>query len=396
MVTKAIINSPVSGAQVNISIPILSVSSIDAHILSYPGFLPNFSVGQVVYVSFINEDSRRPVVIGSLQTGNSTGRRFDASVNSIGVKTSANIGDGISFGSDISYSNLANIRNLSDDIQTLLENALNYIDILNGKIDDISNRNNGCSSNISSAKEEINSLSAEVSELSSLLGDIKDSTEDTIYGKINLLEQHASSLREKVGDFEEGAKFTEKIEELKDLIENANNSYSEADGDEVTPSEQPTSVEGLLTSQQGINFLKFHEGFSATIYSDYGNNSYGYGTSYNKQSRDKRVTYPEPPITEAQADILLKEVLKYQYEPTVENINKKRSKKMKQWEFDAMVSFYYNTGNLTPGYNMYEIAMGNITDKNTIYNTFLAWANPESLTQRRIDEYNLFVNGKYS
>ena len=96
MVVKAFVNS-IENDQIGISIPSLEIDNIYSIVLRYPGFSPNFNVGQVVCVDFINGDTSRPIILGTFQKETSHGRLLDATVSNISINKSAKIGDKINF-----------------------------------------------------------------------------------------------------------------------------------------------------------------------------------------------------------------------------------------------------------------------------------------------------------
>ncbi|MDR6461905.1 lysozyme [Chryseobacterium sediminis] len=95
----------------------------------------------------------------------------------------------------------------------------------------------------------------------------------------------------------------------------------------------------MKTSQKGINLIVSFEGFSAKPYLDSaGIPTIGYGNTYYPGG--KKVTMKDPAITKEQGVEIFAEVL-----PTYENIvNSKVKIVLNQNQFDALVSYAYNTG----------------------------------------------------
>lgn len=95
----------------------------------------------------------------------------------------------------------------------------------------------------------------------------------------------------------------------------------------------------MKTSQIGIDLIKFFEGFKAKPYLCPAKiPTIGYGATFYKDG--KKVTLQDNPITEEEAEELLKLILK-SFELIV---SKKVKVDLKQNEFDALVSHTYNTG----------------------------------------------------
>ena len=97
----------------------------------------------------------------------------------------------------------------------------------------------------------------------------------------------------------------------------------------------------LSTSQEGINLLKTVEGCVLTAYKPYNSEAY-YTIGYGHFGSD---VYAGMTITQAQAEEMLKNDLK-KYEGFVNNFLNKYGVNITQNQFDALVSFTYNLGNV--------------------------------------------------
>ena len=154
----------------------------------------------------------------------------------------------------------------------------------------------------------------------------------------------------------------------------------------------------LRTTEQMIALLKSKEGFRATAYWDYSQYSIGYGSACTKDE------YPNG-ITEAQADILLREMLQG-FEKKLDKFLQENYITLRDNQYDALISLTYNIGS---GW-MKESALATLL-KNGIYsNNELAsaigiWCHVKSngvtsihdgLVARRISEINVFLYGDYS
>lgn len=253
MVVKAFINS-IENGQINISIPSLEIDSILSIVLRYPGFSPNFNVGQVVCVDFINGDLSRPIILGTFQKETLHGRLLDATVSNISINKSAKIGDKINF-NNINYDNIKNLANITSNIQSELENKLNYISELSKELSNILNKFLKNSENISNLNEDLDILENTISKLYILLGSKNDKKANTIYGKINTLEQSIISIKNKLGDFKD-TNFMDLLNDLKNAVNSANNSRpgidDNTDDNTDTDSEYPGASQGTTADEKYI------------------------------------------------------------------------------------------------------------------------------------------------
>ena len=136
----------------------------------------------------------------------------------------------------------------------------------------------------------------------------------------------------------------------------------------------------------------------ATAYWDYSQYSIGYGSACTKDE------YPNG-ITEAQADILLREMLQG-FEEKLDKFLQENYITLRDNQYDAMISLTYNIGS---GW-MKESALATLLKNGTYSNNELAsaigiWCHVKSngvtsihdgLVARRISEINVFLYGDYS
>ena len=103
----------------------------------------------------------------------------------------------------------------------------------------------------------------------------------------------------------------------------------------VDPDLTPEDIQ-LRTSEQLIALLKQKEGFRATAYWDYAQYSIGYGSACGKDE------YPNG-ITEAQADVLLRQMLQG-FEEKLDSFLTENSISLSDNQYDALISLSYNIG----------------------------------------------------
>lgn len=167
-------------------------------------------------------------------------------------------------------------------------------------------------------------------------------------------------------------------------------------------SSQSTLYKEGYVSGNGLWFIKQTEGFSATPY-NLGDGTYtiGYGTTskYDPEHYEQLA----PQCTEQQASEVLGKSLytnysKYVYDSFVRygyDMNK-----MKQNEFDAFVSFYYNTGSLTSKSIFTKYINGDSKESIAeVWKTTVIMPGTqfeEGLRNRRKAEANVFLNADYN
>lgn len=155
-----------------------------------------------------------------------------------------------------------------------------------------------------------------------------------------------------------------------------------------------------LVSENGFVFIKSMEGFSSAPYNlGDGTRTIGYGTTekYDKEHFDQLL----PSCSERQASEVFADSL-FTYSSYVYDTMKRYNVNMnnvKQNEFDAFVSFYYNHGNLTNKQIFIDYCNG--VDKQTIYDKWLTTVImegsqfEEGLRNRRKAEAEVFLNNNY-
>jgi GH24 family phage-related lysozyme (muramidase) len=152
----------------------------------------------------------------------------------------------------------------------------------------------------------------------------------------------------------------------------------------------------MKTSEAGIAFIKYYEGFRATVYTDSSGYAIGYGTHCNPSD------FPDP-ITEVQADTLLRDVLSVM-EAKVNAMAEKMGITLTQNQFDALMSLTYNlgTGWMTSNYSLYNMLASGISHYSDyeIINTFGRYCHVngqivDQIAWRRLAEAKLFLYSDY-
>ena len=163
------------------------------------------------------------------------------------------------------------------------------------------------------------------------------------------------------------------------------------------PDQDPAEIT-LRTTEPMIDFIKQKEGFQEKAAWDYAQYSIGYGSACTKDESPNG-------ITEAQADILLREMLQG-FEEKLDKFLQENYITLRDNQYDALISLTYNIGS---GW-MKESALATLLKNGTYSNNELAsaigiWCHVKSngvtsihdgLVARRISEINVFLYGDYS
>lgn len=153
-----------------------------------------------------------------------------------------------------------------------------------------------------------------------------------------------------------------------------------------------SAAAAFVTSDTGVNLIKSFEGFNAYKHWDYSQWSIGYGTACGAND------YPNG-ITEAEAVVLLKRALSTS-EQYVNTFLNKYGLTVNQNQFDAMVSFTYNLGNVwvtNDSFTLRNYLLDGIEkySQSDIHYAFGLWCKAggqvlEGLVRRRAAEASLF------
>lgn len=158
----------------------------------------------------------------------------------------------------------------------------------------------------------------------------------------------------------------------------------------------------MKISEQGIAFIKKVEGFEPKAKKDIGGlPTIGYGTTYYMNG--KKVQLTDKPLTPAEADKILRDVLARDCERYV---NEYITSKINQNQYDALVSFVYNEGNKSLRISTLRLRVNRNPNDPTIKDAFLMWVKytvpgtnikltSKGLVNRRKYEIDLYFNGKW-
>lgn len=175
--------------------------------------------------------------------------------------------------------------------------------------------------------------------------------------------------------------------------------YREDQNTNDEPSGENSDIQ-LRTTEKCVSLIKELEGFQEKPYWDYQQYSIGYGSYCEKDE------YPDG-ITEKQADRLLRKRLQG-FEAKLDEFLDKNSIRLKEQEYDALVSFTYNNGDYwMREKNQSRLATLLISGRysvNEFASAFGIWCHVTSssgteihngLIERRLKELKLFFYGDY-
>jgi lysozyme len=141
-------------------------------------------------------------------------------------------------------------------------------------------------------------------------------------------------------------------------------------------------------SKQGAMELIGHEAIVQTKYRD-SKNIWTIGVGHTRAAGEPDpATYTEVMPLKEVFKLFQKDVQKY-----ADDVNAALKVPVSQSEFDALVSFHFNTGGIKRASLVKSINAG---DKKTAAKQFLSWKKPPEIMGRRKKEQKLFAEGAYS
>ena len=162
------------------------------------------------------------------------------------------------------------------------------------------------------------------------------------------------------------------------------------------------AAEPMKASDAMIEIMKAEEGFCQYPKYDYGQYTVGYGS---RCPSDMLAYYQKNGITEAEAELLLRNYLNNTEVAVNKYLIEQRGLKLTQGQFDALVSFSYNmgTGWLRESPESSNIMKQVVTGAtgNDLINAFARWCNASGkiltgLLRRRLSEANMYLNEEYA
>jgi lysozyme len=144
----------------------------------------------------------------------------------------------------------------------------------------------------------------------------------------------------------------------------------------------------MKVSERGLAEIAGHEGIVLSRYKDsVGVWTIGIGHTVNAGQPDPSKVARELSLREVM-EIFARDVQKFE-----RRVNKAFSKPLTQAQFDAAVSFDFNTGGIHRASWVKKFNAGDIKGARK---SFMAWRKPKEIIPRRQAERDLFFDGKYS
>lgn len=153
----------------------------------------------------------------------------------------------------------------------------------------------------------------------------------------------------------------------------------------------------MTTSEAGITFIKYYEGFRSQPYPDGTGYAIGYGTHVDTSA------YPNG-ITEEQADALLRGILSAMEDALYDKLLNKYNVTLTQNQFDALMDLTYNLSVswMSTDYRLFNMLAGGIGryGDEEIIDTFARYSKAgssvlDSLAWRRLADAKVFLYGDY-
>ncbi|PWG77907.1 lysozyme, partial [Pararcticibacter amylolyticus] len=156
------------------------------------------------------------------------------------------------------------------------------------------------------------------------------------------------------------------------------------------------NTEGMNLSSQGLQFIADHEGFGNNGINPY-NDAFGFATAgYGHLLHKSGVTAADIAQYRGMTKIQGLSLLKVDAQSRVASVNSLVKVSLTQYQFDAMVSFTFNVGvgAFSRSTLLRELNANNF---DAIPAQLARWTNGgvSGLVDRRADEINLFLHGKY-
>ncbi|WID99685.1 lysozyme (plasmid) [Bosea vestrisii] len=143
----------------------------------------------------------------------------------------------------------------------------------------------------------------------------------------------------------------------------------------------------MTFSKDGLRELIGHEAIVQTRYRDSkGIWTIGVGHTANAGAPDPKTYRGEMSIPEV-VELYLDDLKSY-----IAAVNKAVKVKVSQTEFDALVSFHFNTGGIAKAALVTSLNAG---DRKKAAAEFLNWKKPPEILKRRTKEQTLFATGAY-
>ena len=145
----------------------------------------------------------------------------------------------------------------------------------------------------------------------------------------------------------------------------------------------------MTTSNKGVLFLASHEGVVYSPYYDVKRIlTFGIGhTAYAGSPDPKKLDMGKKYDIEYILEVFTKDLRRFE-----ERVNRALKVDVTQAQFDALVSFDYNTGGVLVADLMKSLNAGRVDDAGR---EIMNWRKPRSIIKRRKAEQQLFVTNKY-
>lgn len=144
----------------------------------------------------------------------------------------------------------------------------------------------------------------------------------------------------------------------------------------------------MKTSERGLAEIAAHEGIVTSRYKDsVGVWTIGVGHTKNAGAPDPMKIKGELSLDDIM-EIFARDIKRFE-----KRVSSAFTRRLNQAQFDAAVSFDFNTGGI---HRASWVKNFNAGDDQSAWHSFMKWRKPSEIIQRRNAERQLFFNGKYS
>lgn len=209
MITKAIVVEKLADDLYKIRIPLLDKiksASLDSNSLQVAcpckqisGDL-NYSVNDIVYIDFEDNDIYNPVILGKLYCQSNNNSLTSMDVNSFTVDNSAKLSNNILINGSIDYTNISNLQNLSYNIQEQIDKINIIFNDNENLISTIISQYKNNEIKLDNFKVYLDSINKNIGTINRLLGKKDSKSNATLFGKLNNLLKNIDDTRAKIGN----------------------------------------------------------------------------------------------------------------------------------------------------------------------------------------------------
>lgn len=209
----------------------------DATICVPPKFKMNLKKGDLVFITFEDNDRYKPIIVGYIY--NEENSACSSEMLDLIVNNSVNLSENTSIG-EVTGENIKNLSGIEKNIQETINIENNNIENNNNNILIIENNIKNINNKVFNNNIIVNNINDNIKYINSLIGNTNDNImSNTLFGRINFAKNHLNNILDKLGNvnFDVPLKdviddYSKKIKTLEESIHNGktfNNSLNPQD-----------------------------------------------------------------------------------------------------------------------------------------------------------------------